>query len=88
METHLNGGHNLSPPLVGIGLTYLPKNCGDGYPASLLCCYSPDKRVGLNKQVGYKHTEINCKLVYPFIRDITVAEWAHFYVKDANCNKT
>ena len=34
VETHLNGGHNL-PPLVGIGLTDLPKRCGDVSPASL-----------------------------------------------------
>ena len=40
VEIRLNEGHNLPPTQVGIGLTYLPKNCGDVSPASLLCCYS------------------------------------------------
>ena len=40
VETHLNGGYNL-PPLVGIGLTDLPKRCGDVSPASLYYVLHP-----------------------------------------------
>ena len=37
VETYLKWGHNLTPPppLVGIGLTDLPKRCGDMSQASL-----------------------------------------------------